>query len=204
MDSLSTAAAGDDKRKFPFALHRRSTVVRKIVRLLLTFALCTGAAIVVPVPASAAVGDLTCTATAQANFSPPLTLAGGTVDVDVTGAFTNCLSLNGNYAAINSGTFTGKGVATAPPGVPCSLLITITGSVTVDWSPPPVQDSKLDFAIDINPLDGTVELTGGFTQGTLAGDSVAPVPSEFNPNPDCAITGDLEYVATSLFVAVIG
>jgi hypothetical protein len=178
--------------------------VRKTIRLLLTFVLSTGAAIAVPMPASAAVGDLTCTATAQANFSPPLTLAGGTVDVDITGAFTNCLSPNGNYTALDSGTFTGKGVASAPPGVPCSLLITISGSVTVDWSPPPVQHSKIDFAIDINPLDGTVELTGGFTQGTLAGDSFAPLPSEFNPNPDCAITGNLEYIATSLFVAVIG
>jgi hypothetical protein len=178
--------------------------VRKIIRLLLPLVLCTGAAIMAPVPASAAVGDLTCTATAQANFSPPLTLAGGTVDVDITGAFTNCLSPNGNYTALNSGTFTGKGVASAPPGVPCSLLITITGSVTVDWSPPPVQDSKFDFVIDVNPLDGTVELSGGFTQGPLAGDSFAPIPSEFNPNLDCVITGDLEYIATSLFVAVIG
>jgi hypothetical protein len=49
-----------------------------------------------------------------------------------------------------------------------------------------------------------VELTGGSTQGPLAGDSFAPIPSEFNPNLDCAITGDLEYIATSLFVAVIG
>jgi hypothetical protein len=128
--------------------------MRRLVRLLTTALLCAGAALVAPAPASADLWDLTCATTAQANFIPPLTSAGGTVTTHVTGSFSNCLSLNGNYPDLDSATFDGDGVATAVPGVPCSLMIAIEGDAEADWSP--ATATSVDFT------DGALE-GDGFT-----------------------------------------
>jgi hypothetical protein len=173
--------------------------MRSFVRAILSVMLCAGVLVAIPVPASAAVGDLLCTATAQGNFVPPLTSSGGTVDVDVTGALSNCVSPNQNYTALQSASITGSGTATAVPGVPCSLLLTINFTATVVWSPPGSPNSELDVVVSTNPP----EISAVFTDGLLDGDSMLPLVVVINPNPDCLL-GQLKYLTTSLSVTPIG
>ncbi|MGP3979810.1 hypothetical protein [Streptomyces sp. KR80] len=139
-------------------------------------------------PASAAPGDLTCTANFQHNFTPPLTATNTTAKDDATSGLVGCTSPNGNYPTLKSGLSPGTGTATALGGSPCSLLLRIELKSTIEWSPPGNPKSHLDVVIDTNPVDGTVAFTATVTAGPLKGDTATAV-AEAHPNPDCAVNG---------------
>jgi hypothetical protein len=170
-----------------------------ILRTVLTVILGVAMVVVAPVPALGTLGDLACTASAQANFTPPPS-GGGAVDVDITGSLANCASLDGQWSNLRSGVITGTGQATAQSGVPCSLLLTITGTATITWSPPGSPDSQIDIRFNTNPLAGTVTITVTVTEGPLTGDALVPIIVQVSPNLDCAITG-LTTLSTALAVA---
>lgn len=152
------------------------------------------------VPASAAPGDLTCTANFQQNFTPPLTATNTNANVDGSSALVNCTSPNGNFPTLKSGISPGSGTAVALGGAnPCSLLLRIELTSTIEWSPPGNPKSHLDVVIDTNPADGTVAFTATVTNGPLKGDTATAV-AQANPNPDCAVNGlsSLSSIATQV------
>ncbi|MFC5827209.1 hypothetical protein [Nonomuraea insulae] len=69
----------------------------------------------------------------------------------------------------------------------CNLLLSIEGSGTIDWNTGP--DSQFDFAINTDPLNGTITVSATITSGPLTGDSGIAVPVLAHPNLDCALTG---------------
>ncbi|MDP9843754.1 hypothetical protein [Streptosporangium lutulentum] len=56
----------------------------------------------------------------------------------------------------------------------CNLLLSIEGSGTIDWNTGP--DSQFDFAINTDPLNGTITVSATITSGPLTGDSGIAVP----------------------------
>jgi hypothetical protein len=151
-----------------------------------------------PAPAAdAAVGDLVCFVNFQLNFDPPLTASSTTADVEADAGFVGCESPNGNYPALASGTADASGEATSLGGVPCSLLLTATGSGRFIWNTGQV--SRFDWTVNTNPLAGTVTLSAEVTSGPLDGDMATAVPVLANANPDCALSG-LSYLGSALTV----
>jgi hypothetical protein len=138
-------------------------------------------------PAHAAVGDLTCLANFQINFSSPLTATNTTADASINGGLTNCTSPNGKYPNLKSGNFTGKGTATSSGG-PCDLILTINlPKNTAVWSPTG-EHSVAAGTVSTNPSSGTLGINAVVTNGALKGDSITGV-GEANPNVDCAVNG---------------
>ncbi|WP_447008973.1 hypothetical protein ACRAKJ_14525 [Saccharothrix sp. DSM 118769] len=139
-------------------------------------------------PATAAVADLTCTINVQLSFSPALTAVQTTASVVAVASLSNCTSPNGSHPQLAGGVATPvTGTATSLGGVPCNLLLTLTGSGIIEWSPGDEQ-TTFDFTVRTNVLDGTVQLTTWQTGGTLAGTTSQTVGAA-NPNLDCPLNG---------------
>lgn len=157
---------------------------------LLTVALaCSPANATVASPSSRADGDLTCKASAEANFDEALTSSNTTANVDITGTLMDCVSANGEFSAITSGELTANGTATSKAGLnPCSVILTLTGTGTIDWGPTGSGSSSVEFSLNTNPdvSDPLLEFT--VTSGPLEGDSALPLPV-ITPNPDCLVNG---------------
>jgi hypothetical protein len=158
--------------------------MRSFAGMALAVALCAAVTVVASAPSQAATGDLTCTASAQANLKDPLTGA-GTSALDITGALSDCRSPNGSWSSLLSASVTGTGTVTAQGGLPCDLQLTITGTATLAWSPGGPPNSVLDVTFS---TVGTVTIAITVTHGPLAGDTVTVVPT-VHPNPDCATAG---------------
>jgi hypothetical protein len=138
-------------------------------------------------PAYATVGDLTCNVNVQLSFSPALTLTQTTTSVTGVANVVNCVSLDGAYPDLTAGTVTNAvGSAKSLGGSPCSLLLTITGTATIDWTDG--QKTTFDFTVNTNPLNGLVSLMTAQTSGPLTGTSSETVGAA-NPNLDCLLTG---------------
>ncbi|GAA1309177.1 hypothetical protein [Saccharothrix xinjiangensis] len=147
-----------------------------------------GSATAVAAPAGAAVADLACTINVQLSFSPALTAVQTTASVVAVASLSNCVSPNGSHPQLAGGVATPvTGVATSLGGVPCNLLLTLTGSGVIEWSPGNEQ-TTFDFTVRTNVLDGTVQLTTWQTGGTLAGTTSQTV-GVANPNLDCLLNG---------------
>ncbi|MEU6154340.1 hypothetical protein ABZ816_30535 [Actinosynnema sp. NPDC047251] len=147
-----------------------------------------GSAAAVPPPAEAAVASLACTINVQLSFSPPLTAVQTSASVVAVASLSNCLSPNGSQPQLAGGVATPvTGTVSSLGGVPCNLLLTITGSGVIEWSPGGEQ-TTFDFTVRTNVLDGTVQLTTWQTGGTLAGTTSQTVGAA-NPNLDCLLNG---------------
>lgn len=139
---------------------------------------------------SRAGGDLTCTASAEANFDEALSSSNTTANVDITGRLTNCESPNGKFTAIKSGKLTASGTATSRGGLnPCSLILTLTGTGTFDWDPTGSGSSSVEFSLNTNPGVSEPVLNFSITGGPLEGDSALPVIPVITPNTDCLFNG---------------
>ncbi|MGZ3144633.1 hypothetical protein ACVDFE_22095 [Lentzea chajnantorensis] len=139
-------------------------------------------------PAHAVVPHLTCNVNVQLSFSPALTAVQTTASVTAVANLVNCLSPNGSHPELAGGAVTSAtGTATSLGGVPCSLLLTLTGSATILWSPGDEQ-TTFDFTVRTNVLDGTVQLTTWQTSGPLTGTTSQTVGAA-NPNLDCLLNG---------------
>jgi hypothetical protein len=143
-------------------------------------------------PAAAAAGDITCTAQAQLNFSPPLSAANPTASVSGSGALTNCFSLTGftNYKSASLTDF--KGTATVskllPGGGVCGLLFSATGTITDVWDPVHAT-SRVNYTVSTDPIaPGSIRIAVKVVSGAFAGDS-ATLASVITPNVDCAVKG---------------
>ncbi len=137
-------------------------------------------------PASATLGDLTCTLNAQLYFSPALT-AGSTSATTVSGNAVGCVSLTGQ--TMTSGAVAGSGTTTAAslPINPCALLFSVTLTATFTWNTG--QQSTLTVTFSTNPLAGTVGAFGTVTSGPLAGDTLIALPVLATPNLNCLTAG---------------
>lgn len=139
-------------------------------------------------PAGATAIDLTCNVNVQLSFSPPLTAVRTTASVAGVANLANCLSPSGAYPDLAGGAVTdATGTATSLGGIPCNLLLTITGSATIEWSPGDDR-TTFDFTVRTNVLDGSVQLTTGQTSGPLTGTTSQTVGAA-NPNLDCLFNG---------------
>jgi hypothetical protein len=139
--------------------------------------------------AQAAAGDLVCTATAQINFTPALTVFNTSAKASASGGLVSCLSPNGRYPNLRSAAITGSGTATSAGGLnPCSLLVTIDLNATAGWSPTG-QKSKAIFTVNTDLAAGSATFGGSVSSGPLAGDSVTPVGAVVVPNADCLLNG---------------
>lgn len=175
--------------------------MRKALAALAILVLAPATITLAAMPARAATGDLTCTSNAQINFTPPLTATQTTADTTDTAGLAGCTSPNGNFPRLASGTVQASGPATSLGGVPCNLLLTVTGTGTITWNTN--QKSKLTFDINTNPTNGTLSFSGAITTGPLNADTITSVPVVANPNPDCAING-LKYLTVHLMVISFG
>ena len=145
------------------------------------------AAAVPTAPAYAGVGDLTCNVNVQLSFSPALTLTQTNTNVTGVASVVNCISLDGEYSDLTAGTVTNAvGTAKSLGGAPCSLLLTITGTATIDWTDG--QETTFDFTVNTNPLNGLVALMTTQTSGPLAG-TISETVGAANPNLDCVLAG---------------
>ncbi|WKX71909.1 hypothetical protein [Streptomyces sp. XD-27] len=136
--------------------------------------------------AHAAAGDLTCTASAELNFDPPLSGPNASAEVDASAEFSNCTSANGHYT-MASATVSATGSATADSGTPCSLLFTATGTGTIAWNTG--ERSGYTWTVNTDPERGTITVSAEITRGPLRGDTVTAVPVAAHPNTDCAASG---------------
>ncbi|MGW2370572.1 hypothetical protein ACWCZ5_34365 [Streptomyces sp. NPDC001667] len=176
---------------------RNSTLIRLVIAAVAAL----GLALTGQFPAHAATGDLTCTAQAQVNFSPPL-VAGGTSTGDVDAVLDNCTSPNGSFSRLTSAEALGSATVSAAPGVnPCSLRLTLNATLKATWQNG--QHSDIAAELTTDPTLGTAGLTATVTGGQLAGDSITPVIVEINPNPDCATNG-LKSLTTTTAQAIFG
>ncbi|GAA2687980.1 MULTISPECIES: hypothetical protein [Actinosynnema] len=138
--------------------------------------------------ATSSLPELTCEVAVQLNFAPPLTATSTTAHVTGVATLVNCLSPSGDHTHLKGGAVSdATGTATSLAGVPCSLLITITGRATIVWSPAAGQ-TTFDFTVNTNPLAGSVQLTTTQTSGPLTGTTSQTVGVPV-PNPTCALTG---------------
>lgn len=142
--------------------------------------------VVVPVPARAETGDLTCTGNFQFDFTPPLTPANTTADATVGGGLVNCQSPNGKYTRLKSGVRTGTGTATRHFGDQCAPVMTIVEQAVLTWNTG--EKSKFDITVNTDPAAGRVTISALFTNGPLAGDTANAYPL-VHPNTDCATLG---------------
>ncbi|WP_367128366.1 hypothetical protein [Saccharothrix sp. HUAS TT1] len=147
-----------------------------------------GSAAATAPPAGAAVVDLTCNVNVQLSFSPALTAVRTSAAVVGVANLANCLSPSGAHPEPAGGAVTdATGTATSLGGVPCNLLLTITGSATIEWSPGD-ERTTFDFTVRTNVLDGAVQLTTRQTSGPLTGTTSQTVGAA-NPNLDCLLNG---------------
>lgn len=137
--------------------------------------------------ARAAAGDLTCTVSLAFTFSPPLTTTTTTTSAQASAQVSDCISPNGNFSSLASATVQANATATSQGGVPCDVLLTISGAGTLTWNTG--QTSGYSFTISTNPIQGTITVSATVTSGPLAGDAVTLLPIEANPNLDCAVNG---------------
>jgi hypothetical protein len=172
-------------------------IIHILVAALLGTALAAGPGLIAP--ASAATGDLACIVNFQFNFVPALTTTSTAAQAKATAGFVDCVSPNSRYSNLRSATVLASGRATALAGVPCSLLLTITGTGTITWSPTG-QKSGFTFTVNTDPFNGTVSLSAVVTSGPLAGDTLSAVPAEANPNSDCAVNGLRTLTSTDALV----
>jgi len=145
-------------------------------------------------PAEAAVGDLTCTAVYQIDFHPALTPVHTTSQATIVLGLSNCLSLNGRYSSIRAATSTGAGTATSVGLVPCSLVVTIPFTFTINWSNG--QQGTMSALVNDNPFTGQLGFNGTVTSGPLSGDKVFAI-GPFVPNADCLLRGLTSLVGTN-------
>lgn len=138
-------------------------------------------------PARAAVGDLTCTVSLVFTFSPPLTTTRTTTSAQASAQVADCISPNGHFSSLTSGTVQANATATSQGGIPCNLLLTISGTGAITWNTG--QTSGYSFTISTNPIQGTITVSATVTSGPMAGDVVTLLPVEVNPNLDCAVNG---------------
>ena len=183
---------------FANQLWQRATKIcpTKLYRVLLILAVTAGA-LLVPLrvaPAQAAVGDLTCTAVWQIDFSPALTTSHTTSNASMVVGLSNCMSLNGHYSKLKAGTITGSGPAQSLGGLPCSLVLTIQFKLHINWTDG--QQSELNATVNSDPSAGTLGFNGRVTGGVLAGDSVTAL-GPFVPNADCLLNGLTSLVGTN-------
>ncbi|MFI9006120.1 hypothetical protein ACIGNX_02645 [Actinosynnema sp. NPDC053489] len=170
--------------------HRRTTARTRLRAwaALAASALALGAVTATAPPAAAVVPDLTCDVNVQLTFAPALTATRTTASVTAVADLVNCLSPNGSHPELAGGAVTtATATATSLGGVPCNLLLTITGSATIQWSPGD-EETTFDFTVRTNVLDGTVQLTTWQTSGPLAGTTSQTV-GVANPNLDCLLNG---------------
>lgn len=145
-------------------------------------------------PAHAAVGDLTCTAVFQIDFSPALR-GSQTSQATIALGLSNCLSLNGKYSRLRAATATGSGTATAVGVVPCSLVLTIKQlQISVTWSTG--EQSTISASVNDDPYKGQLGFNGMVTSGPPYQDSVFAI-GPFVPNLDCAVRGLTSIVGTN-------
>ncbi|MEW2581654.1 hypothetical protein [Streptomyces syringium] len=147
-----------------------------------------GAALMSAGPAQAAVGDLTCTASAMGTFTPPLSPSNTTSTVNVTGTLTNCVSVNGNFSHLQSATAEASGSATAsgPFALQCPALLTLNMKGTFTWQNG--QKSKFTGTFNTDITNGTATFSGTITSGPMKGDAISVAPT-VSPNADCATAG---------------
>lgn len=152
--------------------------------------------------AHAALGDLVCTGAFQLDIDPPLTPLRLTSTAYATGEFTNCVSLNGNYAGIQSGAIATPATVSANGSALniCQLLLTFTGgnaaASTFVWQPG-AGTSHYTWRINTDPTQGQITLEAALSSGPMAGDKGTAVPVLANPNPDCAVNG-LKYLTADV------
>jgi uncharacterized protein (DUF2141 family) len=159
-------------------------------RLLLAIAAAAATMMIPQVTASAATGDLACAVNFQLDFSPALTASNTTATLTGTAALVGCTSPNGNFSNLTAATVTAQNASvTSLSGVPCNLLLTVTGSGVIDWAPAGVPDSGFNFTINTNPFAGPVAFSGQIPSGPLTGDTVTAAPVVAHPNLDCALHG---------------
>ncbi|MFF2195883.1 hypothetical protein [Streptomyces sp. NPDC058157] len=158
--------------------------LRKLAAVLAPAAFC---AALIPAPAHAAVGDLTCTLdSAYLTFDPPLK-AGHTANVTGYANLTGCVSLTG-HNDLTRATITATGLTSAAPGVnPCNLIMEIPVSGQVQWSNG--QTSDLDARLSTDPAKPPIGITIDLNSGPLAGDHAAAVVPAPIPNLDCLLNG---------------
>lgn len=153
----------------------------------------------IPTVAHAQLGDLTCQAAFQFTFDPPLSATNPEENPHADAALTGCMSLNGRYSDLNSGTVDVFGTATLSsfPVHPCGLLLTITGTGNIHWSNQ--QTSHLTFTINTDPTNGTISLSADIQTGPLTGDTATAAPVVPIINLDCPLVG-LRTLGASLAV----
>lgn len=107
-------------------------------------------AVVLPAPAQAETGGLTCTGNFQFDFTPPLTPANTTADATVGGGLVNCQSPNGKYTRLTSAVRTGTGTTTRHLGDQCAPVMTITEQAVLTWNTG--EKSKFDITANAYPV----------------------------------------------------
>lgn len=113
--------------------------------------------------AQAGLVDLTCLGTNDARFSPGLTFATRTVDIEAEGAYTTCVSSD---PAVTSGTYTASGTGT----MSC-LAGGHAGEFTITWNTG--EDSTIEFTNTVAQRPGgemVVVATGTVIDGKFVGD----------------------------------
>jgi hypothetical protein len=136
-------------------------------------------------PAHAVLNDLACAFTGQVTFTPPLTPSGSS-SVTMTGNLQSCVSLNGNFPTLTSGSISGSGTISSGAGfIPCSPVLTIPLTAGVTW--PGGQTSSMNLNLGTNPLDPS--LNGTVTSGLLSGDLATAVPVVTPNLPGCLVNG---------------
>jgi hypothetical protein len=154
-------------------------------------------AAVLPTPAHAETGDLSCTGNFQFDFTPPLTPTNTTADTTVGGGLVNCQSPNGKYTRLKSGVRTGTGTATRHFGDQCAPVMTITEQAVLTWNTG--EKSEFDITVNTDPAAGRVTISARFTHGPLAGDTANAYPV-VHPNADCATYGLSQLTSEALQV----
>jgi hypothetical protein len=144
-------------------------------------------------------GATTVLAVPEPSFDPSLKGSTTEADVQVDGVLINCMSPNHDFPDLASATIKGTGRATAGSGLPCEPLLTIDGTLTIDWPGP--HGSKASFHVNTNPFNGPVVIEVEVTDGPLTGDRLVPLIEEVKPNLDCPLIG-LKSLSTELAQAV--
>lgn len=122
-----------------------------------------GSAAVAAPTAQAGPVDLSCLGTNDARFSPGLTFATRTVDIEAEGAYTTCVSSD---PAVTSGTYTASGTGT----MSC-LAGGHAGEFTITWNTG--EDSTIEFTNTVAQRPGgemVVVATGTVIDGKFVGD----------------------------------
>ena len=137
---------------------------------------CAGAAAQVPAV------DITCVATGQFTFSPPLNF--NTTSVSVAGAFSNCFSPSGSQPQLSSAVLSFGGIASGCWPFPATMGGT---GGTFTWNDGSV--STFDWTVSTDPFGAPLGLSATITSGPMTGDSGVGVPVLLSQNGLCLLGG---------------